>query len=79
MEMTGTSMASPYVCGVAALMLNISPQLTSAQIQGIMRTTSAPLAGHDFTWRPDTGFGLIDATACVEVAAEYEAMRKAQA
>jgi hypothetical protein len=79
MEMTGTSMASPSVCGVAALMLNISPQLTSAQIQGIMRTTSAPLAGHDFTWRPDTGFGLIDATACVEVAAEYEAMRKAQA
>jgi subtilisin family serine protease len=71
-EMTGTSMASPFVCGVAALMLGIAPQLTSAQIQGIMLTTSAPLAGHDFTWRTDTGFGLVDAAACVEEAASYE-------
>jgi subtilisin family serine protease len=70
-EMTGTSMASPYVCGVAALMLGIAPRLTSAQILGIMRSTSAPLAGHDFTWRNDTGFGVIDATACVEEAAVY--------
>jgi hypothetical protein len=75
-EMTGTSMASPYVCGVAALMLGISPRLTSAQIQGIMVTTSGPLAGHDFAWRNDTGFGLIDAAACVEEAAEYETVRR---
>lgn len=71
-EMTGTSMASPYVCGVAALMLGIAPQLTSAQILGIMRTTSGPLSGHDFAWRNDTGFGMIDAAACVEEAAVYE-------
>ena len=70
--MTGTSMASPYVCGVAALMLGISPRLTSAQIIGIMRTTSSPLAGHDFAWRNDTGFGLINAARCVEEAAAYE-------
>lgn len=77
-EMTGTSMASPYVCGVAALMLGVSPRLTAAQIQGIMLTTSAPLAGHDFAWRNDTGFGLIDAAACVQLAVEYEAgQRKA--
>jgi subtilisin family serine protease len=75
-EMTGTSMASPYVCGVAALMFGIAPQLTSAQIQGIMRSTSAPLAGHDFTWRNDTGFGVIDAAACVEEAAAYEQMSR---
>ena len=68
-EMTGTSMAAPYVCGVAALMLAIAPDLTSAQIQGIVRSTSRPLAGHDFTWRNDTGFGVIDAAACVEEAA----------
>ncbi|HKP17617.1 MAG TPA: S8 family serine peptidase [Gaiellaceae bacterium] len=70
--MTGTSMASPYVCGVAALMLGITRELTSAQIIGIMRTTSAPLAGHDFAWRNDTGFGLIDAARCVEEAVVYE-------
>jgi subtilisin family serine protease len=67
-EMTGTSMAAPYVCGVAALMLAIAPDLTSAQIQGIVRSTSRPLAGHDFTWRNDTGFGVIDAGACMEEA-----------
>ena len=75
-EMTGTSMASPYVCGVAALMLGIAPKLTSAQILGITRTTSAPLAGHDFSWRNDLGFGLIDAAACVEEAAAYEQMSR---
>jgi len=75
-EMTGTSMASPYVCGVAALMLTIAPGLTSAQVQGIMCTTSAPLAGHDFAWRNDTGFGLIAADDCVKAAVEYERGQK---
>ena len=70
--MTGTSMASPYVCGVAALMLGISRNLTSAQILGIMRTTTAPLAGHDFAWRNDTGFGLIDAAGCMDEVVAYE-------
>ena len=71
-SMTGTSMASPHVCGVAALMLGIAPRLTSAQVLGIIRMTSSPLAGHDFAWRNDLGFGLIDAAACVEQAAAYE-------
>ena len=50
-SMTGTSMASPYVCGVAALMLCAHPSLTAAQIQGIMQATSTPLIGHSFSWR----------------------------
>jgi hypothetical protein len=57
---------------VAALMLGIAPRLTSAQIQGIMLSTSAPLAGHEFAWRNDTGFGLVDAAECVKEAAAYE-------
>ena len=69
--MTGTSMASPYVCGVAALMLAIAPRLTAAQILGIGLTTSTPLAGHDFAWRNDLGFGVIDAAACVDQAAAH--------
>ena len=73
--MTGTSMASPYVCGVAALMLALAPRLTAAQILGIIQTTSMPLPGHDFAWRNDLGFGVIDAAACVEEAAAYEAAR----
>jgi subtilisin family serine protease len=69
---TGTSMASPYVCGVAALMLAIAPKLTSAQIVGIMRTRSTPLPGHNFAWRKDTGFGVIDAARCVAEAADFK-------
>jgi hypothetical protein len=76
-EMTGTSMASPYVCGVAALMLGVSPWLTSAQIQGIMRSTSAPLPGQTFGWRNDTGFGVIDAEACLARTAEFAGMHQA--
>jgi subtilisin family serine protease len=71
--MTGTSMASPYVCGVVALMLAAHPSLTAAQVQGIMRATSTPLIGHNFSWRKDAGFGLVDADRCVEEAAGYNA------
>jgi subtilisin family serine protease len=70
-EMTGTSMAAPYVCGVAALMLAISPNLFSTQIQGMMLATASPLVGHGYSWRNDTGFGLIDASRCVGEAAQY--------
>jgi subtilisin family serine protease len=73
-QMTGTSMASPYVCGVAALMLAVVPQLTSAQIQGIMRSTSSPLPGQTFGWRNDTGFGVIDAEACLNRTVEFAEM-----
>jgi hypothetical protein len=64
-------MASPFVCGVAALMLTANPPLTAAQLQGIMRATSMPLTGHDFGWRADAGFGLIDPAGCVQEAASY--------
>lgn len=64
-QQTGTSMASPYVCGVAALMLAIDPSLTAAQIQGLVKTTSIPFPGHQFSWRPDSGFGVVDPGACV--------------
>ena len=73
--MTGTSMASPYVCGVTALMLGVEPTLTAAQILGIIRRTSSPLPGHDFTWRTDTGFGLIDAAACLEETVAFASSR----
>lgn len=68
-NMTGTSMASPYVTGVAGLMLAVEPRLTAAQIIGIIRRTAIPLAGHDFNWRNDAGFGQIDAEACLAEAA----------
>jgi subtilisin family serine protease len=39
----GTSMASPHVAAVAALMLQKNPALTQAQIEGFMRSTALQL------------------------------------
>jgi subtilisin family serine protease len=62
--MTGTSMASPYVCGVAGLMLATAraagQTLTASQIAGILHRTALPLPGADYQWRDDAGFGRIN-------------------
>lgn len=67
--MTGTSMASPFVAGVAGLMLAVEPRLTAAQIEGIIQRTSRPLPGADFKWSNSAGFGVIDPDACLAEAA----------
>ena len=69
-SMTGTSMASPMVTGVTALMLAREPKLTAAQIQGIIQRTAQPLPGADFTWANDAGYGRIDPEACLREAGE---------
>jgi len=70
LTLTGTSMASPYAAGVAALMLTIEPGLTAAQIIGIMRSTARPLPGTDYRWQDDAGFGRIRPARCCEEAAK---------
>ena len=64
--LSGTSMASPFVAGVAGLMLAVAPTLTSAQIEGIIRRTAQPLPGANFAWAKDAGFGRLDPDACLE-------------
>jgi subtilisin family serine protease len=68
-EMTGTSMASPYVAGVIGLMLMIEPKLTAAQINGIIQRTAGPLPGTDFAWGNAAGYGRINVKACLAEAA----------
>jgi hypothetical protein len=68
-SMSGTSMASPYVAGVAALMLGVEKRLTAAQIVGIMRRTAQPLPGDDYQWQDDAGFGRMRPARCLEEAA----------
>jgi subtilisin family serine protease len=71
--MSGTSMASPHVAGVVALMLAANPQLTGAQVAGIIQRSAQPLPGADFAWRDDAGSGALDAERCVQ---EAVAMRE---
>jgi subtilisin family serine protease len=69
---TGTSMASPYACGVAALMLATRPRLTAAQIEAIMRRTAKPLPGAAYAWQKNAGYGVLNPAACVAEAASFE-------
>jgi subtilisin family serine protease len=66
-EDSGTSMATPHVAGLAALMLEADPSLTVEQIETIIRTTARPLG--DVVPNNDYGWGRIDAYAAVAAVA----------
>lgn len=62
----GTSMATPLVSSVVALMLSVNPSLTSEEILKILKTTSVKADGLPVS----SDGGVIDAAAAVEKAAE---------
>ena len=66
--MSGTSMATPFVAGVAALMLETNPALTPAGIRQIMTDTAQgwnAIPGQD----NEIGYGLLDAYSAIAEAA----------
>lgn len=67
---SGTSMATPFVSGVIALMLDANPNLTVAQVRDILRTTAEEWgpAGQDV----DYGWGRLDAHAAVKRAGNFQ-------
>jgi subtilisin family serine protease len=62
----GTSMATPHVSGVAALVFGANPLLTPAQVESILKTTALDLGkpGYDTTY----GYGIPQADAAVKAA-----------
>jgi subtilisin family serine protease len=59
----GTSMATPFVAGVIALMLEREPELTPEEIQQRLRITARRDDDTGRVWGPGFGYGKIDVEA----------------
>lgn len=63
---SGTSMATPHVSGVAALVKAVNHNLTPAQVRQILKSTATPIGGQ--TAENEYGSGLVNAQAAVAAA-----------
>jgi subtilisin family serine protease len=72
-HLSGTSMASPHVAGVAALVRATRPSLTPEQVERILESTAVDLgpSGYDTTY----GNGLVDAERAVAAARSTPTLR----
>jgi thermitase len=62
--LSGTSMATPMVSGIAGLVLSENPNLTPAQVAGIIESSS----GDGVSWVPNLAFGVVNALKAVSSA-----------
>jgi subtilisin family serine protease len=69
--LSGTSMATPIVAGLAGLIRDLRPDLTAVQTEGLIEATAADRGapGRDVQY----GAGLIDAEAAMRAAAAFAA------
>jgi len=74
---SGTTVACAHVSGVAALILSVNPNLTSAQVKNIIEQTAQKVGNYVYdtlqnhpngTWNYEMGYGLVDACAAVRAA-----------
>jgi serine protease len=63
-ELSGTSMASPQVAGVAALLIALKPSITGAEVKDALEKTALDLG--DVGFDTDFGWGMVNAEAAAE-------------
>ncbi len=63
---SGTSMASPHVAAVAALMLSVNPNLTNQDLENLLESSAVDLG--EPGWDPLYGYGRVDAYQAVQAA-----------
>ena len=61
---SGTSMSAPHMAGLAAVLLQVRPDLTPDQIRQVMQVTAGPMKDGTAFWQ--SGFGFVDAMRAVE-------------
>ncbi|MGJ8668489.1 MAG: S8 family peptidase [Oceanococcus sp.] len=62
---SGTSMSSPHMAGLAAVLLQANPDLTPGQIRQVMQTSAKPMKDGAAVWQ--SGFGFVDAKLAVDL------------
>ena len=60
-KLSGTSMATPHVAGIVALMLSLDPSLKPIEVANILRKTAQDTGAPG--WDLETGAGMVDALA----------------
>jgi serine protease len=75
--LSGTSLASPYAAGIAALILSVNPCLSVKQVNDIIEKTAQKVGNYSYAvngtrpngpWNNELGYGLVDAYAAVQLA-----------
>src|SRR6266567_3895382 len=66
--LSGTSMATPVVAGLAGLLLSKNPALTAAEVKGIIESSAGDGAAFDLTF----GFGPVHADTAITLASQAE-------
>lgn len=64
-DMSGTSMAAPFITGTVAYLLTFNPTLTPDQIRTIIESTATDIG--DEGWDEDTGYGLVNVKAAAAI------------